>query len=117
LLGGLAAVAITFVLNVGSKAQPAVVMKSRMQTYWAVIFIVAGIGTLSAILPSLVFSIESNEGYYSDSQILVTYAVTLGVLLLAVGLILGGAYLFQSSAREGRHVNIDVSIRCSGRVS
>ncbi len=34
LVGGLAAVAVTFILNVGSKVKPMIVVKSRTRTYW-----------------------------------------------------------------------------------
>jgi len=100
LLGGLAAVAITFIFNIGAKVQPATTTKSRIRTYWAIVLTGAGIGTLGTTLPILLYRIESNEGYYSDSQILIMYTVTFGVLLLAIGLILGGAYLFQSRPHD-----------------
>ena len=100
LLGGLAALAVTFIFNAGAKMQPAVATKSRMRTHWAIALMGAGIGTLGIALPSFLYGIESNEGYYSDSQILIIFTVTLGVLLLAVGLILGGAYLFQSRRHD-----------------
>jgi hypothetical protein len=100
LLGGLAAVAITFIFNVGSRVQPAAATKSRMRTYWAIMLIGAGTGTLGAVLPSLLYWFERNEGYYFDSQILIIYTVTFGVLLLAIGLILGGAYLVHSRPHD-----------------
>ena len=100
LLGGLAAFAVTFIFNAGAKMQPAVATKSRMRTHWAIALMGTGIGTLGIALPSFLYGIESNEGYYSDSQILIMFTVTLGVLLLAVGLILGGAYLFQSKPHD-----------------
>jgi hypothetical protein len=34
LVGGLAAVAITFILNVDSKVKPTIAVKSRTRTYW-----------------------------------------------------------------------------------
>jgi hypothetical protein len=104
LLGGLAAIAITFIFNVGSRVQPAAVTRSRMRTYWAIMLIGAGTGALGATLPSLLYRIERNEGYYSDSQILIMYTVTFGVLLLAVGLILGGLYLFHSRPQDTKQM-------------
>jgi hypothetical protein len=103
LLGGLAAIFITFIFSVGSRVQPAAVTKSRMRTYWAIVLIVAGIGTLGATLPNL-YGILRNEGYYSDSQILIMYTLTFGVLLLALGLVLGGAYLFHSRTQNAKQM-------------
>ena len=104
LIGGLAAIIITFIFTLGSRVQPAAVTKSRMRTYWSIVLIVAGIGTLGATLPDLLFGILRNEGRHSDSQILIMYTLTFGVLLLALGLVLGGAYLFHGRTQNAKQM-------------
>jgi hypothetical protein len=101
LLGGLAAIVITFITDIGHKVKPAGAGMPKTRTYLALVLVGSGIITLSTTLLSLLYRIGSYDAPLSDSHILIMYALASGVSLLAVSLIVTGIYLRAQTACKG----------------
>jgi len=100
LLGGLAALAITFIVNIGSRIRLSIASRPKTRAYLAYVFVGAGIAMLSAAFPSLLYEIAGYEGSQTDSQILFMLTLILSVSLLVAGLIIAGVYLLNSRPRS-----------------
>lgn len=98
-LGGLAAIAITLIINIGSGVRPAIVAESKTRTYLAYVFLGVGIAMLATVFPSLSYGIVSHGDSQTDSQFLIIYTIVLSVSLLAAGLFITGIYLLHSRPR------------------
>jgi hypothetical protein len=99
LLGGAAAITITFIINIGHKVKPGGTDMPKTRTYLALVLAGSGTIILGTTFVILAYRIGSYSAQLSDSQTLIMYALVSGVSSLAVSLIVAGAYLFRSGPR------------------
>jgi len=106
LLGGAAAVAITFIINMGHRVKPAGAGMPKTRTSWALVLAGSGTIILGTTFVILGYGIGGYDAHLSGSQILIMYALVFGVSLLAVSLIVTGVYLFHSGPRAKTELQV-----------
>lgn len=99
LLGGLAALVITVIINIGTKIRLPIAAEPKTRARLAYALIGGGAVVLGTAFPILLRRIAGYEGSQIDSEILVTYTLFLSVSLLATGLIISGVHLLRSKPR------------------
>jgi hypothetical protein len=95
-LGGLAALIITVIMNIGSKTRLSIAVGPRTRARLAYALIGGGAVTLGTAFPILLRRIAGYEGSQIESEILVTYTLVLSISLLAAGLIIAGVHLLHN---------------------